>query len=193
MHTKNNYCLFLLKALYCLPMLLPLAYYGNPILRKKGKPVKEITGEIKELVHSMVETMHAHNGIGLAAPQVKKSLRIFIVCIPIPGPDDTWQKGRLLVFINPKILKVSATTWEHGEGCLSIPKLYGDVIRPETVTVEATDLEGNRFTEELSDMEARCCLHENDHINGVLFIDRVDKNERKKLESELKKIKNEHS
>lgn len=171
-------------------MKLPLAYYGNPILRKKGERVAEITSEIKQLVTDMEETMFAHDGIGLAAPQVHRSLALFIVNVPIETEDeDKWLPGKTRLFINPKILEHSEEEWIRGEGCLSIPGIYCPIIRPLKIKVEAMDLDGKIFVEEFTGLEARAIMHENDHINGVLFIDRVRGKERQQLEPLLKNIK----
>jgi peptide deformylase len=141
----------------------------------------------------MVETMKNHDGIGLAAPQVHQSLSLFITDVPKQISEDPekpkWVPGVLRVFINPKIVGYSQESWTMSEGCLSIPKLYGEVIRPIAIKVEAIDLNGQTFTEELSWLEARAVMHENDHINGVLFIDRMDKKERKEIEPQLHEIK----
>jgi peptide deformylase len=175
-------------------MKLPLAYYGNPILRKKGEPIKEITSEIKKLVNDMIETVSDLNGLGLAAPQVHKSLLLFIICVPIQGPDeDTWLPGKLHVFINPKIIEYSEERSCYSEGCLSIPGLYEDVERPIKVKVRALGLDGKEFEEEFEGLEAHAVMHENDHINGVLFIDRLDKASKKRIESRLREIKNKYS
>lgn len=170
-------------------MKLPLAYYGDAVLRKKTIPVMEINEEIRQLISDMVETMQAYNGVGLAAPQVHRSLALFITCVPIEQPDEKWIPGKLRVFINPKILSVTEKTEVRSEGCLSIPKIYGEVERPFKVTVRATDLNGDIFEEEFSGLEARCVLHENDHINGVLFVDRIYGKTRKELEPKLRVIK----
>lgn len=174
-------------------MKLPLAYYGNPVLRKKCEPVKEITPEIQQFVQDMIETMHAENGIGLAAPQVKHSLTIFITEAPTLDQNQEWQTGVLRIFINPKILAVSQEEWVCSEGCLSIPKLYGDVSRPLKVRVQATNLEGELFEQEFFGLEAHAVLHENDHINGVLFIDRMHGKKRKDMEPILKQIKKKYA
>lgn len=173
-------------------MQLPLAYYGDPILRKKCPPVPEINDEIRQLVKDMVETMHINNGAGLAAPQVHRSLALFICCVDTEGPDDTWIPGKLRVFINPRIVAISQEYWQCGEGCISIPKLYGQVIRPLKVVFEATNLEGELYSEELFGMEARCFLHENDHINGVLYIDRMNQKDRKEFEPLLREVKKKY-
>ena len=170
-------------------MKLPLAYYGDPVLRKKTIPVLEINEEIRQLISDMVETMKANNGVGLAAPQVHRSLSIFITHTPIEQPDGKWIPGKLRIFINPKILSITEETEVHSEGCLSIPKIYGEVERPFKVIVRATDLNGDVFEEEFSGLEACCVLHENDHINGVLFVDRIYGKARKELEPKLKAIK----
>lgn len=174
-------------------MLLKLAYYGNPVLRKKGEPVKEITDEIRKLVADMLETMHTEDGIGLAAPQVFKSLALFVTCVPNYVDEKTVIPGVERVFINPKILSYSDVTDNLTEGCLSIPKLYGHVIRPIKIVVEAMDLDGKIFTQEFVNYEARCILHENDHINGKLFIDRLDSEERQLFEPKLREIKKKYS
>lgn len=170
-------------------MLLPLAYYGNPILRKKAAPVKEINDEIRKLVADMIETMKAKDGIGIAAPQVHHSLALFVTRAPVMQADGEWIEGEIRVFINPKISGVSNEQNCYSEGCLSIPKLYGDVYRPNKITVQAQDLDGNTFVEDFVGFPARVILHENDHINGVLFIDRLEAKERKQIESQLREIK----
>lgn len=175
-------------------MKIPLAYYGNPVLRKKTVPVEQITDEIRQLVADMVETMHAHNGIGLAAPQVNRSISLFITQVPIEidngkGKAPRVIEGKLRVFINPKILSYGNDQWNRGEGCISIPGLYAEVLRPVTIVVQATDLDGNIFEEEFSWLDARAIMHENDHINGVLFIDRIRGKERKALDHKLNEIK----
>lgn len=175
-------------------MKLPLAYYGDAVLRKKGRQVAKIDDEIRQLVADMIETMREENGIGLAAPQVHKSLALFVTEVPIPvkgeGEEEVkWEPGKVRVFINPKIIKHSDELWTQDEGCLSIPKLYAPVERPVAVLVQAMDLEGNLFEEEFAWLDARAIMHENDHINGVLFIDRIHGQERKQLDPKLTEIK----
>ena len=170
-------------------MKLELAYYGNPILRKKCQRITEINDEIRQLVEDMTETLIEHNGIGLAAPQVKRDLRLFITAVPSELEDGNWKQGELIVFINPEIVSYSEEQEIRQEGCLSIPKVYGDVIRPEEILIRATDLNGNEFEREFTGLQARCCLHENDHINGVLYIDRIKGKERKLIEPKLREVK----
>lgn len=178
-------------------MQLPLSYYGNPILRQKTVPVDEITDEIRRLIKDMQETMHANNGIGLATPQIGLSISLFITEVPILITDDPekprWEPGKLRVFINPKIIGYSDEKWVYDEGCLSIPGLHAEVVRPVGVIVRATDQDGKEFEETFSWLDARAIMHENDHINGVLFIDRVHGKAREKLEPKLHEIKQKFS
>jgi peptide deformylase len=175
-------------------MKLPLAYYGDPILRVKCSQVKEINDDIRQLVNDMIETLEEYKGAGLAAPQVHRDLALFMTFAPVRDPEnpEKWLKPRLRVFINPKIISYSKDESVWGQGCLSIPKIFGDVRRPFTIVVTATDLDGNSFTEEFSDYEAQAVMHENDHINGVLFIDRLEMRERKKLEPQLRELKKKY-
>lgn len=173
-------------------MKMQLAYYGDPVLRKKGARIEGIDDDLRQLVIDMYETMKAHNGIGLAAPQVHRSLTLFITQVPFQLPNGSWKHGDVKVYINPKIIEVSEETITESEGCVSIPKLYVDVARPVRVKIQAHDLQGNEFIEEYSDLEARCVLHENDHINGVLNIDRVHGKQRKEIEDKLREIKKKY-
>lgn len=171
-------------------MKLPIVLYGDPILRKKGVPVKEITDEIRQLAHDMIETMdEGGRGIGLAAQQVGKALRLFVLRRYIDGPDGKWTVSDPVVYINPKILEVTKETWVSEEGCLSIPKIYLPVERPIKIKVESTRLDGSHVVEEIEGMNARVVLHENDHINGVLFIDRVEEKYLRGVESDLRALK----
>jgi peptide deformylase len=168
--------------------LLPLAYYGDAVLRKKGEPIIEITDDLRLFVERMIETMDASNGFGLAAPQVHHSIRLFITRIPVEVEKDKFEPGEVQVFINPKLSSPSDETWKASEGCLSIPTIYGDVERPNEITVEYTALEGDRRTKRFSGWLARAIMHENDHINGVLFIDRLEKETQAKLGPFLKNL-----
>jgi len=173
-------------------MKLPLAYYGDAVLRKKAAPIVKITDEIRQLVTDMVETMDANNGCGLAAPQVHRSIALFITCMPIiiDEDEDKTEPGTLKVYINPKILSYSEELQEDSHGCLSLPKIENEgIARPFKVTVQATDLDGNTFTEECEGPDAIAICHENDHLNGVLFIDRCSPRYKKAIDPALRKIK----
>lgn len=173
-------------------MKLPLAYYPDPILRKKAERVTEINDEMRKLVDDMFETMEANNGAGLAAPQVHRSIALFLANIDIPGPDGNWLPGRLRVCFNPKIISVSPEEWEWTDGCLSIPKIWGKITRPIHAEVEYTNINGERIHEKLTGPEAWCFMHENDHLNGVLWFDRLKGKARQEIEPQLRAIKNKY-
>lgn len=169
---------------------LPLAYYGEPILREKAPPLTDITDEIRFLVEQMIETMEAFSGIGLAAPQIHQSQRIFITKAPIEGPGGKLSAGNIEVFINPVLSSPSSSTCDIEEGCLSIPTIRSMVRRPKEINIEYTNLEGELVKRRLIEWEARTAMHENDHINGVLFFDRLSPKEKKLLDSRLESLKN---
>ena len=160
--------------------ILPLAYYGDPVLTKNASPVEKITSDIKKLVEDMVETMDLFDGIGLAAPQVHHSIRLFVIRTPIANNDDT-KLGHVKVFINPTIKIQSKKKKKSLEGCLSIPSLEAEIERPCEITVEYTNLKGELITDQFSGLEARVIMHENDHINGILFIDHLDEVKKNKI------------
>lgn len=174
-------------------MKLPILYYGHPILRQKCEPITEITDDIRKLVDDMIETMYANDGAGLAAPQVGRSIRLFILCHYTEESDGSWSLSKPKVYINPKLSSPSEEMVEDAEGCLSIPGMRAKVLRPYKITVEATDLEGNTFYEEVEGYNARGRMHENDHINGVLYVDRVDAATKKKIEPFLKQMKKKYN
>ncbi len=170
------------------PRLLPLAYYGDPILRRKADPIVEISSDIRTLVSEMIETMDACDGVGLAAPQVHHSIRLFVVRKISDSSDDRGDLGVVEVFMNPVLLETKEKTWKAQEGCLSIPGIHGDVERPEEIVVEYLNLEGQKIKKHLSGWNAKVFLHEYDHINGVLFIDLLSGEEKKALEPILQKM-----
>lgn len=174
-------------------MKLTFCYYGNPILRKKGEPITEITDEIKELAAAMVDYFDNNNGIGLSAQQVGKTLRLFVLRRYVHLPDGKWTVSEPHVYINPKILERSKETWVEEEACMSIPKLHLPVERPLRIKIESTKLDGSRIVEELEGINARVVMHENDHINGVLFIDRVEDKYLKPVEGKLREIKKKYN
>jgi peptide deformylase len=166
---------------------LPIYTYGFEVLRKKTKKVTKIDDKFIELVGSMFNTMHKASGIGLAAPQIGSELAVTVIDI-----SRTEEKKKIktepLTLINPLIRDY------HGEvtleeGCLSIPYVRGDVTRPETIYIEYQDLDLNKHYIELKGFIARVAQHEIDHLNGVLFIDHLNKDERKILKPELDLIR----
>ncbi|MBA4031324.1 MAG: peptide deformylase [Planctomyces sp.] len=153
-------------------MALEIVKYGHPALRHKSAPIQEIDANLRKVVAEMFELMYAANGIGMAANQVAIPLRFFI--LNLSGEPE--EKEEELVFINPVILNRKGTC-EGDEGCLSFPGLYGPVKRSGEVIIEAFDLEGQCFEFKLSakedDLAVRAVQHETDHLDGVLFIDRL--------------------
>ncbi|EFW37681.1 peptide deformylase [Treponema phagedenis] len=143
---------------------MEILYLGEESLRQKSIPVENITEEIKDLVQKMFVTMKIKDGIGLAAPQIGKNIRIFV----------TGVNNEQRVFINPQIIETSEKVCSYEEGCLSIPQIYEKVVRPETVTVQYQNIDGRRKTLQTTGLLARVIQHENDHLDGVLFIDRID-------------------
>ncbi len=171
-----------------------LRYFGDPVLREHSKPIEEITDEIKELAHFMIDYADNNNGIGLSAVQVGVPIRLFTLRDYVILPDGKWTLSAPKVFINPKIIWKSKETELDTEGCLSFPNLQiGPIERPLKIQIEATDLEGNRFTEEREGLNARVAFHENDHLNGVLYIDRLPPRVRKDIEPKLQEIKKQYS
>jgi peptide deformylase len=166
----------------------PLTYYGNPILRKKGTPILSITPEIKTLVRGMIETMDLCDGVGIAAPQVGESLQLFVIRTPTENKKGDLELGEVQVFLNPILLEIGKETWKAEEGCLSIPGFTALVERPKKILLEYTSIEGEKIKKNFSGWEARAILHENDHIQGVLFIDHLSREEKAKLEPFLKKL-----
>lgn len=142
--------------------------YPHPALRWKSQPVREINAALRQTVREMFDLMYSAQGIGLASNQVGIPQRFFILNLTA----DPAEKGEEIVFINPEIVKRKGTS-EGEEGCLSFPGLYGPVKRSEAVVIEAFDLRGQPFEMTLDDLAARAVQHENDHLDGVLFIDRM--------------------
>jgi peptide deformylase len=166
----------------------PLVYLGNPLLRKQCLEVEKITDEIKELVSDMVETMDANNGVGLAAIQIGVLKKIFVIREVFEDEHGEAYLGEVEVFINPRISNPSKKTEILPEGCLSVPGIHMEVVRPVEITVEWLDLEGNKHLKVIKDFKAREILHENDHLNGTLFIDRLSNDQKKEIDHLLKEI-----
>ena len=145
---------------------------GHPVLRQRGRPLEMselLSPAVQTLIDDMIATMHEYNGVGLAAPQVHQSLRLFVALLE-EEPDDATTAT---VVVNPEIVANTSTTEEGWEGCLSIPDIRGLVPRLTDVTVRALDRTGRAVELRLRDFPARVALHETDHLDGVLFFDRV--------------------
>ncbi|MBS0625324.1 MAG: peptide deformylase [Verrucomicrobia bacterium] len=174
-------------------MLLKVVLYGDPVLRTKASPIAEITPEIQKLAQDMIETMIAVNGVGLAGPQVGRSLRIFVIQEEIMGPNGEFSFKPPEVIINPVLSKPSSETQTGPEGCLSIPGIHVEVERPLRIHVRYQNLKGEFLEEDLDHFRARMFMHENDHLNGTLMIDRIPPNYRNKVDPFLRKIKSKVS
>ena len=159
-------------------MILNIVKLGEESLREKSVAVEEVNDEIKQLANDMFETMIEADGVGLAAPQIGKNIRMFVVIA-----DDDIRR----VFINPQIIKTSEEVGPYDEGCLSIPQVYESIIRPLKVTVQALNENGKPFTLDADGLLARVIQHEYDHLEGIVFIDRGDKAFAEKTEAQFKK------
>jgi peptide deformylase len=176
-------------------MTLPIVAYGNPILRKVADEIDANYPNLQQLISDMWETLYHSNGVGLAAPQVNKSIRLFLVdsaqVFANQEEDDEQfpdEPGIKRVFINARVIKVAGDKWTYNEGCLSIPKIREDVKREEEVTLEYLDEHFKPHTQTFIGITARIILHEYDHIEGKLFIDHLTPLKRKLLRRKLDDI-----
>ena len=178
-------------------MILSILQYGDPILRAKGKQIEKIDDHIRELAASMIETMHAANGIGLAAQQVGEALQLTVLDISqiedrpstlrLNGKDVDPTESMPLVLINPEI-ELGGETEIGTEGCLSFPEINGQIERAESTMARAQNLEGDKIEIVASGLLARAIQHEIDHLNGILFIDRMNSAAKAALSSRLKRL-----
>ncbi len=181
-------------------MNLSILQYGNPILRAKGKRIEEIDDRIRELAANMIETMHAANGIGLAAQQVGEALQLTVIDISqaedrpsemkFEGKDVDPKAAMPLILINPEITLDEKTVVET-EGCLSFPEITGEIARAKSVVARAQTLDGGTIEIEAGGLLARAIQHEVDHLNGILFIDRMSSAAKAALSSRLKRLQKE--
>lgn len=173
-------------------MKYPIIAYGHPVLREETRAVKQDEPNLKEIIQNMFETMYNAHGVGLAAPQVGLSLRIFVVDgSPMDGmlrDDPQPMKGFIRVIINPEIIEESGDKWAFEEGCLSIPDLRAEVKRPEIVKIRYYNEDFEVQEEELSGLKARIIQHEFDHLEGVLFTDYLSGFQKQLLKSKLARI-----
>tara|TARA_B100001250_G_scaffold397771_1_gene405214 strand:- start:70 stop:636 length:567 start_codon:yes stop_codon:yes gene_type:complete len=182
-------------------MLLDIVKYGNPVLRQKGERVGEITPEITQFIDDMVETMHEAHGIGLAAQQVGKALQLTMVDVTdvedrpsrmsIDGEVVKPEDYMPLILLNPEWKAVGDKKEEGPEGCLSFPEVYGEIKRPEEIDVKAMDENGEAVAFRCGGLLARAIQHEWDHLQGILFIDRMDAFVRSELKTEVDAIQTE--
>lgn len=169
-------------------MILPVTVYGEPLLRKTASPIAKDYPGLQELIDNMYDTMYNADGIGLAAPQVGLSIRLFIVDGTQVADEDKTLTNFKTAFINPEILDITGVPWEMEEGCLSIPNIRENVKRDEQVTIRYFNREWEEKTETYNGMAARVILHEYDHLEGKLFTDYVSPLRKKLLRSKLNAI-----
>jgi peptide deformylase len=174
-------------------MVLPIHLYGHDALREEADPVTDNTEALQELIDNMIETMHNAAGIGLAAPQVGRSKRIFVIDVT-PMAADMEEEGETvppqpMVFINPEIVDEGATSVDMEEGCLSIPEVREAVTRPERIRVRYLDRELDEQELEAGSVLARVIQHENDHLDGVLFTDYLSSFRKRLLRRSLRDMK----
>lgn len=165
--------------------LLEIVLYPDPILREKCEPVTEITDEIRALIDDMTQTMYDAPGIGLAASQVGSRHRVIIV--DVGDDEETGRRSRLYQIINPEIIETAGSV-ESEEGCLSIPDIRESVKRSRSITVQGLDPDGKTIKIEAEGLLSICLQHEIDHLDGILFIDRISRLKRELVKSRLKKL-----
>jgi peptide deformylase len=176
-------------------MILPIIAYGTPVLRKVGITIDKGYPDLEKLISNMKETMVNARGVGLAAPQIGKAIRLFIVdTSPFSDNDELDEEERKFlekfkrIFINPKIISEEGEEWAFNEGCLSIPNINEDVFRNETLTIEYVDENFKKHRETLNGLAARVVQHEYDHIEGILFTDKLSSLKKRLLKKKLDNI-----
>ena len=182
-------------------MLLRVTQYGEPILRKVGTAITEFDADLAQLADDMVDTMYDEEGIGLAAQQIGKAIQLFVMDVRPPEGEQPAFDYRFdgkqppldlimpMALANPKVSIIDSSKDVYEEGCLSFPDVRGKVTRPIGVRCEFQDTEGNSHILDATGLLGRCILHESDHLNGELFIDRMDKRDLQRMTPRIKKIK----
>lgn len=179
-------------------MPLPIVHFNDPILRKKGVAITHFDEALRKLAAEMIETMHGARGIGLAAQQIGQALQLCVVDLRETESEFDWEFDGAhtpidlfmpLVIANPSVTAVPEPTTVYEEGCLSFPKIHGDVVRPDEITLKFQDGHGVSHTLHCNGLLARCVQHEADHLNGILFIDRMDKATLETIDPDIKALK----
>ena len=168
-------------------MILPIMAYGQPVLKREAAEIDQNYEALNELISNMWETMYNAKGIGLAAPQIGRSLRLFLV--DTVQLEDKEEGGIKKVFINAEVVEEAGEDWAYEEGCLSIPKINGEVERPEQVTIRYQDEQFQAHEETYEGMNARVIQHEYDHIEGILFTELLKPLKRRLIKRKLENIK----
>jgi peptide deformylase len=178
-------------------MVLMVVKYGTPVLRKKGERIDTITPAVRKLIGDMLETMYAHKGVGLAAQQVGLALQLTVIdvrgvterpsSLEVNGQPADVDQFMPMVLMNPEVNPAGGPV-AGPEGCLSFPEIFADITRPETVDVTAMNERGEQVSFRCGGLLARAVQHETDHLNGILFIDRMDKKTKENLRPELEEL-----
>ena len=167
-------------------MIYPVTVYGDPVLRKKTEPITKDFPNLKEFIANMFDTMYHSDGVGLAAPQVGHAIRIFV--LDTINAEDEGVTGIKKAFINPVILEKSGDEWVMNEGCLSVPEIREDVVRPESVKIKYVDEDFNEYEEVYHGFTSRVIQHEYDHLEGVMFVDYLNPLKKRLLKGKLTAI-----
>ena len=164
-------------------MIYPVTVFGDPVLRKKAEPITEDFKDLKGFIQNMFDTMYTSDGVGLAAPQVGQSVRIFVLDTTIDEEDE--PAGIKRAFINPEIVEKYGDEWSMNEGCLSVPEIREDVLRPESVVLKYFDENMVEHEETFNGFTARVIQHEYDHLEGIMFVDYLNPLKKRILKSKL--------
>jgi peptide deformylase len=170
-------------------MILPIYAYGQPVLRKKSSPITKDYPELNRLIEDMYETMYSAKGVGLAAPQIGKDIRLFVIDTTQLDKKTEKEVGIKRVFINAELIDDSGEPWLYEEGCLSIPDIHVEIERNPVIHLKYVDDNWNEKTEMFEGITARVIQHEYDHIEGILFIDRMKPLKRRMINRKLEKIR----
>ena len=176
-------------------MTLPIVAYGDPVLRKKAQDIDKDYPELDKLIGDMWETMYKASGVGLAAPQIGRAIRLFVIdTSPFAEDEDFSPEEQAMlkdfkrIFINARMIEEEGKSWSFNEGCLSIPDIREDVTRKDTITIQYLDEDFNEVTETYGGLLARVIQHEYDHIEGILFTDKLSSLKRRLLKGKLNNI-----
>jgi len=170
-------------------MILPVYAYGHPVLKKVGSPIDSDFPLLEQLIEDMWETMYHAKGVGLAAPQIGQAIRLFIVDTVQIQEEGEEEKGIKKVFLNAQMLDETGDNWSYEEGCLSIPNITGDVERKKNITIRYMNEKFEEITESYEGMNARVIQHEYDHIDGKLFIEKLNPLKKKLIQRKLENIR----
>lgn len=169
-------------------MIYPIVVYGHPVLKKVAVEIDKDYPKLDEIIENMFDTMYEAVGVGLAAPQINKSIRLMIIDADVYSEDNPEAKGFTKVFINPEIIEETGEEWEFKEACLSVPKLSEYVSRKPNIRIKYLNEKFEAFDEEYDGMLARIIQHEYDHLDGILFVDKISNLKKVLIKNKLKDI-----